>query len=148
MREKIVEKKEFDVLRKKNSLTGNRTPAACVTGRNTDHYTIKDRSNRGPRNRWLRVADCSSCESFEESLYEAVPKRRSLLRQPKRPTGLEHGAEHRAACNALPRDPAPFHDAGDAHPKTPRRCRSPSATRSAIATTCATRDASQDTTAA
>ena len=42
MREKIVEKKEFDVLRKKNSLTGNRTPAACVTGRNTDHYTIKD----------------------------------------------------------------------------------------------------------
>ena len=27
---------------KKDSLTGNRTPAACVTGRNTDHYTIKD----------------------------------------------------------------------------------------------------------
>ena len=51
MREKIVEKKEFDVLRKKNSLTGNRTPAACVTGRNTDHYTIKDRSNRGRRTR-------------------------------------------------------------------------------------------------
>ena len=42
MREKIVEKKEFDVCEQKNSLTGNRTPAACVTGRNTDHYTIKD----------------------------------------------------------------------------------------------------------
>ena len=38
------------------------------------------------------------------------------------------GAEHSAACNALPRDPAPFRDAGEARPKPPRRRRSPSAT--------------------
>ena len=28
--------------KKNGSPTGNRTPAACVTGRNTDHYTMED----------------------------------------------------------------------------------------------------------
>ena len=50
------------------SLTGNRTPAACVTGRNTDHYTIKD----------------------EKSLVSAGIRTRNLLLRRQAPYPLGH----------------------------------------------------------